>query len=211
MNLPGHEGDVSVIRDYAERVECIYNNETQSGGMGGNVSSVGLEGFLYVIKNKDTGEIEVHWQCYLSDYQQQDARTSYANTDKFIQMMKNKGYLFPGSTLWIQSDGCAKQYKSVTNMWFCWELAKKYKINIDWFITCAGHGKGTVDSLGGTDKHWIFGGLMHSIDCAKFNAENQKLSEAGKLVVWCMHPDRPLGDSKHKEWKVKSRNSKLTD
>ena len=60
LELIGHEGDVFVIRDYSDRVKCNYNNETQSGGMGGNVSSVGMEGFLYIFKNRDTGEIEVH-------------------------------------------------------------------------------------------------------------------------------------------------------
>ena len=99
--------------------------------------------------------------------------------------MKTKGYLRePGDTLWIQSDGCAKQYKSATNMWLCWYLAKTYKIHIDWFVSCAGHGKFTVDSLAGTDKKWIFDGLMHSIDSCKVSVDGSILSDAVKCITW---------------------------
>jgi hypothetical protein len=206
-----HQWDVSIIRDYTDRIQCNYNNETQSGGMGGNVRNVGSEGFYYVYRNPATNDIEEHWHSYLSDFKQQDARTSFANTDKFILMMKAKGLLHEGSTLWIQSDGCAKQYKSGTNMWLCWHLSRKYHINIDWFITCAGHGKSVVDPLAGTDKRWIFGGYAHSIDSAKFDESHKWISEAHKACAWCKHPDRPLGDSQHATRWIKSRDYEVTN
>ena len=84
-------------------------------------------------------------------------------------------------------------------MWLCWFLSKKYNINIDWFVTCAGHGKSVVDGLAGTDKRWIFGGHAHSIDCAKFDELHKWISEAHKACAWCKHPMRPLGDSKPKD------------
>jgi hypothetical protein len=103
-----HGKDVFLVRDYTDRVQCSYTNSTQSGEMGGSAKNIGMEGFLYTYLNELTDKIENHWLGYLSDWKQQDARTSYANTDKFIQRMRAIGKLPEGATLWIQSDGCGK-------------------------------------------------------------------------------------------------------
>ena len=131
LKKPGHQKDVNILRDYTDRVKCGYNNTTQSGGMGGSERNIGMEGFLYEIYNERTGKIERHWHGYLSDHKQQDARTSFANTDKFIRMMKLKGYLPRGSTLWIQSDGANKQYKCGNALQLCIWCAERYKIQTD--------------------------------------------------------------------------------
>lgn len=96
-------------------------------------------------------------------------------------------------------------------MWLCWHLSKNFTINIDWFVTCPGHGKSVADGLAGIDLRWMFGGYAHSIDCAKFDESNKWISEAHKACVWGKHPMRPLGDSKHKDGWIMSRDYEVTN
>jgi hypothetical protein len=83
-------------------------------------------------------------------------------------------------------------------------------MNIDWFVTCAGHGNSVVDGLAGTDKRWMFGGCAHSIDCAKFDKLHKWISKAHKACTSCKHPSRPLDDSQHNGW-IESRDYEVTN
>jgi hypothetical protein len=127
----GREKDVGMIRDYTDRVKCAYDRETQTGGMGGSQKNIGMEGILYAIYNRETKKVEWHWQGYLSDETTQDARTSLANTRKFVEMIQKKGYLTMGATLGVQSDGCAKQYKCGTAVYSYSALTTIYTLKID--------------------------------------------------------------------------------
>ena len=129
---PKHQQDVAIIRDYTDRVTCSYDKSTQSGELGGGQRNIGMEGILYCYYNPDTEEVEHHWHGCLSDEKQQDARTSFFNTRRFIRHVKALGYLTKlGSTLWVQSDGCSKQCKSGTVCWTYSHLSKTYSVNID--------------------------------------------------------------------------------
>ncbi len=155
LKMEGHQDDVHVIRDFADRLKCSYDKATQSGEMGGAMKNIGQEGFYYAIFNKETQEVEKHWHAYLSDEKQQDARICFVNTCRFIEMVREKwGKLMtPGSTLWMQSDGCVKQYKCAYAAWMCTIISLKYSITLDWMVTAAGHGKCLVDSMSGAKKH----------------------------------------------------------
>ena len=213
--MPEHYNDVIIIRDYTDRMQCTYNNSTQSGEMGGAAKNIGMEGYLYFFRNKDTGEIETHWFGYLSDDKQQDARTSYANVNKFIKMMREVHGLLtePNSTLWIQSDGCNKQYKSANHIWLMIVCAQAWNINIDCFVTTPGHGKCLVDSLAGTDKAYCKFGWLSEIEQARWDETDKQLSEAHNAQKMLLHPLRTLGDSKHivgDVW-IRSRNYEVTN
>jgi hypothetical protein len=175
LSLRKHQRDVFLIRDYTDRIKCAYDRSTMAGEMGGAQKNIGEEGFLYALYNHGTGKVEWNWMGYLSDEKQQDARTSFVNTRKFVEMMQRQKYLPEGATLWVQSDGCGKQYKSGTTVETYSLIAQIYKIQVDYFITTAGHGKCLVDSLSGTDKAHLGNGFLSGID-----------------------PARTLGDSKHK-------------
>jgi hypothetical protein len=104
-------GSVSLVRNYTDRLTMEYNHSAMSTGLGGGSDNIGMEGIVYKVKDGDS--VVTHWQGYLGDGKQQDARTSYANTKKFITMLQAKGLLQNGSNLvlYIQSDGCGRQYK----------------------------------------------------------------------------------------------------
>ena len=53
------------------------------------------------------------------------------------------------------TDGCAKQYKSATAVYFLSALAVKYHIVVDRAISASGHGKSSVDAINGIDKNTI--------------------------------------------------------
>ena len=84
---------VSLLRDYSNRLSCVYDGAPMSRDMGGG-SDVGMEGILYFIRNKE-GKIERHWMSFLSNAKQQDAKTtSYLNSCKLIDTLReNHGLL----------------------------------------------------------------------------------------------------------------------
>ena len=42
-----------------------------SAGLGGGKKNVGMEGFLYYVRDKKTGNITLNWKGFLSDWTQQ--------------------------------------------------------------------------------------------------------------------------------------------
>ena len=213
---PKHQQDVAIIRDYTDRVTCSYDKSTQSGELGGGQRNIGMEGILCCFYNPDTEEVEHHWCGCPSDEKQQDARTSFFNARRFIRHVKTLGYLTKlGSTLWVQSDGCSKQCKSGTVCWTYSHLSKTYSINIDCFVTTAGHGKCLVDSLAGTDKAHLAKGFIKGIDPARVDENNKSISEAQKACDYLNRDDRPFHDTKHKPTKgaitIKTRTCEVSN
>jgi len=196
------ESNVFVQRDYTDRIPCEYNYSAMSTGMGGGNANVGMEGFFYQVKEGEN-EMRYHWHGYLSDEKQQDARTSYVNADRFISHQQTLGRLGQGtrSTLYLQNDGCVKQYKSGTALYMTYHLSNAHGININCSITCAHHGKSTVDALAGGDKHFLRNGYIRGIDSTMVDESWNVMSEAKKAAKWLSSPDRCnglRGDTKHR-------------
>jgi hypothetical protein len=177
-----------------------YNGEAQSTGMGGGNANVGMEGIVHTILAN--GSIETHWHGFLGDGKQQDVRTSYSNTKRLIVKLRKLGYLTgPHSVLYIQSDGCGKQYKCATGLAICSMLATEFNLRINWMVTCAHHGKCLVDALAGRDKHDICNALISGMDDAMIDEHGDKIGEAQKACNCLMNPKRINGldgDTKHK-------------
>jgi hypothetical protein len=105
-----------------------------------------MEGFLYHIKGE--AKVEMHWKGFLSDWKEQDSKTSYCNLFKFIQYLQdNKGLIPTGSksVLYVKSDGCAKQYKCAGALRLVGWLSDCFRIQINWMVTAPHHGKNLVD------------------------------------------------------------------
>ena len=170
---------VFITRDYTDRISVECNNEAMTAGMGGGKSSVGMEGFLYNLKDKESGDIELNWMGYLSDWKQQDSRTSFLNLHKFILKMREERKLVqPNSTLYVRSDGCPAQYKCGTALQLVQLLADRFNIQIDWMVTAPHHGKNLVDAIAGRDKYDLCNGFIRGLDDAQRDEFFKALSEA---------------------------------
>ena len=170
-----------VVRDYTDRISAEYNNSAMSTGMGGGNATVGMEGFLYHHKNAEN-EIEMNWYGFLSDWKQQDSRTSYGNLFKFVKHLKEDLGLLQNkdSVLYIRSDGCAKQYKCANALRLVGWICEIFKIRIDWMITAPHHGKNLVDAIAGKDKHDLANAYIRGMDPAQRDEFFRMLSEARK-------------------------------
>lgn len=208
------------VRDYTDRIGVEYNGASMGSGMGGGYGNVGMEGFYSCYRKNGDGDVTWHWNGYLSDEKQQDARTSYANAIKFITYLQDECGLLPrGGTavLYIRSDGCPCQYKSATAIMMCIWLSVHFAIEIDWMITAPNHGKNSVDALAGKDKAHLQNGYLFGICNAARDAADKLLSEATKackyLTEW--YAGKTLPDTKHKykegQIKLSSRTYDVTN
>ena len=157
------------IRDYTDRIGICYDNEAMSSGLGGGQGNVGMEGFLYHVMDPESQEVQMNWRGFLSDETQQDSRTSYANSFKFIQMLQDSGRLPRNgkSVLYLRSDGCGRQYKCANSMYLVQLLSLFFGIRIDWMVTCPHHGKNLVDVIAGRDKYDLMNAFIRGMSSAQ--------------------------------------------
>ena len=87
------------------------------------------------------GSVKLNWNAYLAEEKRQDARTSFENARKFIEMLQKKGYIPRGgkSVLYIHSDGCPIQYKCTNALKSLIWLSHHYGFVLDVMINCAHH------------------------------------------------------------------------
>ena len=97
-------------------------------------------------------------------------------------MFKTK-ILKSGGRLFGTTDGCAKQYKSSTAVYFLSALAVKYNIVVDRAISASGHGKSLVDAMNGIDKNTITKKTAREVQ----HAEDALKEESKHLKVQSFH------------------------
>ena len=61
------------------------------------------------------------------------------------------------STVWEDTDGCAKKYRCALTIYLMTVLSSSYGIIMDHAMNPPGHGKNVVDGLNATDKHYLKG------------------------------------------------------
>eukprot|EP00957_Ditylum_brightwellii_P148177 11282311-Ditylum_brightwellii.AAC.1 len=59
------------------------------------------------------------------------------------------------TSLWEETDGCAKQYKCATAMYLLLLTSVRFNIVIDRAVGAPGHGQDIVDGLNATDKLFL--------------------------------------------------------
>ena len=59
------------------------------------------------------------------------------------------------TTLWEETDGCAKQYRCATAIYLLSLVFVKFNIVINRAVRAPGHGKDKVDGLNATDKAFL--------------------------------------------------------
>ena len=82
---------VCLLRDYSDRLPCVFDGTPMSRDMGGGVD-MGMEGILFFMRNA-YGDMDRHWVSFLSNEKRQDARTSYLNSCKLIQGSSTKSWV----------------------------------------------------------------------------------------------------------------------
>ena len=74
---------------------------------------------------------------------------------KLFETLMEDGVLQKGGMVLVSTDGCRKQYKCSTAIYFMGHLSSKFGIIIYRAIGCPGHGKCEVDAINGVDKNTI--------------------------------------------------------
>ena len=97
------------------------------------------------------------FHSFLSDDSKQDAATTTAHSKQLISLLKNKQLLTTSlSTIWVNTDGCAEQYRCASALYLLSVMSKTYSIITDRGISAPWHGKEVVDGLNSVDKCYIY-------------------------------------------------------
>ena len=76
--------------------------------------------------------------------------------EKLMNRLRECGKVKEGSRVLCVTDGCAKQYRSATSLYFLSALSSKLNLIFDRAVCCVGHGKSIVDAINGNYKNVIF-------------------------------------------------------
>ena len=148
------EGEVGIGHDFTEYLKVESNEEIQSKHFGGG-TTISIEGYTLTYYKVDDNDLYMDFHSFLSDDKTQTAATVQRHLEKLIKHLFRTKALKEGGRILGMTDGCGKQYKSATSVYFMSLLASKYKIVMDRGICCAGHGKSIVDAINGLDKNAI--------------------------------------------------------
>lgn len=148
--------EFAMSHDFAEALAITHNEEIQSKHFGGSVT-VSIEGYTCHYRASDTDPtMKFDFHSFLSDDTTQMANTVYCHMKKLCHYLKDKlKILSSGGRLMTMTDGCAKQYKCSTSIFFMSLLATSFDIVVDRAVACPGHGKSLCDALNGVDKNTI--------------------------------------------------------
>jgi len=205
-------GNVLTQRDYADHLAAEFNGAIQSEHFGEHVT-VSMEGVVcwHVKQGEDESFVDVcDYHSYISDDNQQDARTSSINTEFMIQKLRSQGVgmlVADKSVLYELMDGCAKQYRSGTALYLMTVIACKYGIILDRMISAPHHGKGPCDSQGGVDKTYIKLYMLvvgtpedplsvHLMPAHEIGLDGLQDSFANRCVILLSDPKRCFGHQK---------------
>ena len=130
-------GEVAGSRDYAERLLLKFHLEIQSEhfGQGKNVS---IEGNLVHFFQEDCEDKTTNFFSFLSDGAIQNAAKTNLHMDRLIKYLKKKNVL--KYRLYETTDGCGKQYRCGTALWFLSSLSHIHGIVIDRSYCAPAHG-----------------------------------------------------------------------
>ena len=80
-------------------------------------------------------EKQIYYHC--SDYKPQEAKVTTHNMEVMLTELLAAGILKEGSTVYLKTDGCAKQYKCAKAMYLLCKLASTLGVTIDQMLeTC---------------------------------------------------------------------------
>ena len=109
-------GNISSIRDYAERTSTNFNLQIQSEHFG-NRRSLSIEEYIiYVVDQDLNSNMEFH--SHLSDDSRQDSSTTHAHILNMLTKLRNNNQLKERCTIWKSTDERYKQYRCGAILFF---------------------------------------------------------------------------------------------
>ena len=220
-------GDITLIVDYSEKLNKMRSKQVQSQHWDTTAMTIEVavaEGYkpeldvarLAEIKQKlsaaepaERGRVldelaalqkKVYYHC--SSYKPQVAAVTTYNMEVMLKELQASGELAKqGGTVWLKTDGCAKQYKCGKAFYLLCKLAAKLNVTIDQMLEVTGHGKDEADGHGGVFKNWLLGEMRR----ADFSVDVAPCLEAADMVdgqmadvaeVLCAHARAGLTDLK---------------
>ena len=219
-------GDISLIMDYSEKLNKMRSKQVQSQHWDTTAMTIEVavaEAYktaldaakLQEIKQKlsstppaERGKLldelealqkRVYYHC--SSYKPQVAAVTTHNMEVMLTELLASGELAKGGTVYLKTDGCAKQYKCSKAMYLLCKLALKLGVTIDQMLEVTGHGKDEADGHGGVFKNW----LLSEMRRADFASDIAPALEAADVVdgqmadvaeVLCTHAAAGLADLK---------------
>ena len=135
---------IALQHDFTEALTIIHNEETQYNHFGRSVN-VSIEGCtVHYCHPSDESKQFLDFHSFMSDDTTQMASTVYFHMDMLIQKLMDSKIISKGGRVLYQTDGCAKQYKCDTAIYFMSLLATKHEIVVDRAISASGHVKSLV-------------------------------------------------------------------
>ena len=232
-------GDITLIMDYSEKLNKMRSQQVQSQHWDTTAMTIEVavaEGYkpeldvarLAEIKQKlsaaepaERGRVldelaalqkKVYYHC--SSYKPQVAAVTTHNMEVMLKELQASGELAKqGGTVWLKTDGCAKQYKCGKAFYLLCKLAAKLNVTIDQMLEVTGHGKDEADGHGGVFKNWLLGEMRR----ADFSVSVAPCLEAADMVdgqmadvaeVLCAHARAGLTDLKPARSLKPAMNSK---
>ena len=143
------------VRDYAERLSASFDLEIQSNHFG-NGRSLSIEGCSVELSmNNSISRLQIH--SHFSDDSRQDGSSTNPRMMKMMDQLKLNNQEISGCTVWKSTDGCSKQYRCGSALYFLSYISIKYKMIIDRMIGAPGHGKDLVDGINAIDTRYLKG------------------------------------------------------
>ena len=220
-------GDISLIMDYSEKLNKMRSTQVQSQHWDTTAMTIEVavaEGYkpeldaarlreiaekLRAAEPAERGRVldelaalqkKVYYHC--SSYKPQVAAVTTHNMEVMLRELQASGELAKqGGTVWLKTDGCAKQYKCGKAFYLLCKLSEKLNVTIDQMLEVTGHGKDEADGHGGVFKNWLLGEMQRG----DFSASVAPSLEAADVVdgqvvdvaeVLCAHARAGLTDLK---------------
>ena len=172
-------GEIGIGHDFTEALSITHADEIQTMHFGHSVN-ISIEGYtLHYRLNNQQDRLTFDFHSFLSDDKTQLSSTVHWHMEKLICILLETKILLRGGRILGITDGCAKQYKSATAVYFLSTLAVKYNIVVDRAISASGHGKSSVDAINGLDKNTITRTSARIVQ----NAEDALKKESKSLKV----------------------------
>ena len=167
-------GDVCIHHDFTEAITLVHQGEIQSNHFGGN-ATVSIEGYTAHYLDPVSQETKFDFHSYLSDDKTQIASTVHCHMTKLVNFLRTKDLLPKGARLMGGTDGCAKQFRCSTAIFFMSWLAVVFGIIVDRDISTSAYGKGEVDAINGVNKSILYRLLLQQNRSAK-DADKEDIS-----------------------------------